>query len=96
MIITIEGKQNEGKSLLAKNIIGDRKAVHIDPKSLIHWNYLEEVDNTTEVIVFDDLPDNYFNDLRVLFSSTEITIERQGRSSVVINTPDVILIKKYY
>ena len=55
MIITIEGKQGEGKTTLAKTILKNKKAIFIYEYDLKNKEWLLDVDNSIDFLVVDEV-----------------------------------------
>ena len=93
MIITIEGKPNEGKTYLAKKISENRKSVFINSKEIGKPFSFMSVENDTEVIIVDDIRTEDFDKVYSVFTQNELKIDRMGQNMLSIKTPDVILIR---
>lgn len=92
MKITIQGKQGEGKSKLALDIIGDAKFITINERYLDSpfWTGVIEID--TKYIIVDDVID--LKRAQDYFRPNKIEIHRRGLAPTEIDTPNVIIIKK--
>ena len=93
MIITIQGKQGEGKTSLAKKIYENRKAVFINVRDIFARFGFMSVENDTEFIIVDDIKRKDFEKVYSVFTENNIKIERRGEKSFSIKTPNVILIR---
>ena len=91
MIITIEGKPNEGKTSLAKKICKGKKASFIQESSLSSPFWTAQMDDDTDFIVVDDVKN--YEKTYSKFRCDQLTINKQCKEPVIVNLPNVILIK---
>lgn len=90
MIITIEGKRGEGKTMLAREITKGKRAVWINEYRLDSQWWTGLIDKTTEFIVFDEISDiNKFNHL---VNGDSLIIHNPMKPSYEIPMPSLILI----
>lgn len=86
MIITIEGKQGEGKTTLANEICKGKKTVFITESSLKNSMWSAQIDRETEFLVVDEV---------ILFSKTQHFFRKAIRKfSKTEKFPHVILINQ--
>lgn len=90
MIITIEGKQGEGKTTLAREICKGKKVSFIKEHSLISPFWTNQMDDDTEMIVVDEV--KKYEETYAIFRSDFLTINRQCKKPINVKMPDVILV----
>jgi thymidylate kinase len=91
MIITIKGKEGEGKTLLAKEICKGKNVSFIEQHFLKSPFWTELIDDNVDFIIIDNVVDK--SDVLDLFSLDEIQINRRMKNSYKIKTPNIILIE---
>lgn len=94
MIITIKGKQGEGKTALVKTILRKKKAIFIDQYDLKVKDWLLELDDSIDFLVVDEV---------TKMKKTKLFLERnvfkvrkpytEGFTDVKL-PPNIILIKQ--
>ena len=90
MIITIEGKRGEGKTMLAREITKGKRAVWINEYRLDSQWWTGLIDKTTEFIVFDEISD--INKLNHLINADSLIIQKPMKPPYLIPMPSLILI----
>tara|TARA_R110002012_G_scaffold279428_2_gene467445 strand:- start:1003 stop:1281 length:279 start_codon:yes stop_codon:yes gene_type:complete len=91
MIITIQGKQGEGKTTLAKKICKEKKVSFIEEHSLKSPFWTNQIDDNTDFIVVDDVTN--YKEIYSIFRSEFLEVNRRGKDPFYIKTPNVILIR---
>lgn len=91
MIITIEGKQGEGKTTLAKKICKGKKVSFIDEHSLKSPFWTNQMDEDTDIIVVDNVKD--FENTYSNFRAKSLSINRPCKNPINRKMPDVVLVK---
>jgi broad-specificity NMP kinase len=89
MIITIEGRDNEGKTTFAKKI-SEGKKVYIRELDLNSNFCFSEVDEDVEFIIIDDIKN--YDKTYSFFKSEKLTINKQHKETIFIKMPHIILI----
>lgn len=93
MLIAIQGKPGEGKSAIAAQIVAGKSFVSTT-NALLSMD-LQTVTEKTEYIIIDEIHDGQDMSLiKQLVRSQTITIERLGRTRLVLPTPHFILISQ--
>tara|TARA_R110002124_G_scaffold65918_3_gene180137 strand:+ start:290 stop:610 length:321 start_codon:yes stop_codon:yes gene_type:complete len=92
MIITIQGKQGEGKTTLAKKICKEKKVSLIQEHSLKSPFWTNPIDNDTDFILIDDVT-NYEQTYSILKGET-LTVNKPGKEPFGMKMPDVILVRE--
>lgn len=90
MIITIQGKQGEGKTTLAKKICKGKKVSFIEEYSLKSPFWASQIDNDTDFILVDNVRD--YEETYSVFRAEQLTINRPCKEKFDIKMPDVILV----
>jgi len=93
MIITIQGKQGEGKTTLAKKMCKGKKVSFIEEHSLKSPFWTTQMDNDTDYIVVDGVTN--YEETYSIFRNEILTINRQCKKPVDIKMPDVILVRQF-
>ena len=92
MIITIQGKQGEGKTMLAKKMCKGKKVSFIEEHSLKSPFWTSQMDDDTDFIVIDDVVN--YEETYSIFRSEILTINKQCKNPVDVKMPDVILVHR--
>lgn len=90
MIITIEGKQGEGKTTLARKISKGKKTLFIPESSLTSPFWTNQMEDDTEFIVVDEV--RKYDETCNVFRSDLLTINRRCKKPFNVKMPDVILV----
>ena len=92
MIITIEGKQGEGKTTLAKKICKGKRVSFIQEHSLKSPFWANQMDDDTEILVVDEVAN--YEETYSLFRAGILRINRQCKEPLDVKMPDVILVRQ--
>lgn len=90
MIITIQGKQGEGKTALIKKICEAKKVLSIDENVLKETFWTGKIDNDIDFILIDEVVS--YEETRNVFTSGILTVRRQRQEPFNFKMPDVILV----
>ena len=93
MIITIQGKQGEGKTTLAKKMCKGKKVSFIEEHSLKSPFWTTQIDNDTDYIVVDGVTN--YEETYSIFRSEILIINRQCKKLVDVKMPNVILVRQF-
>lgn len=88
------GPTQSGKTKAAKQMVEGKNAVWIEfrnKKQLDNPYFFHKVNSATEVIVFDDVPVRFLEDLMSHLFLQVLTINSKGQEAFQIERPDVII-----
>ena len=91
MIITIQGKQGEGKTTLVKKMCKGKKVSFIEEHSLKSPFWTNQMDDDTDFIVIDDVTN--YEETYSIFRAEILTINRQCKEPFDTKMPNVILVR---
>lgn len=91
MIITIEGKQGEGKTMMSKLITKDRRTFCVDEHTLDTPFWTNGMDTNVEFIIVDEVKD--YDKIHSFFNKSKLNISKVYEKPSTIKMPHIILIK---
>lgn len=89
MITVIIGKPNTGKTILAKQLTKDKKAIWLDGYDLSSSFAFASVTTETECLVLDDI--KTIRSIPEMLLGDKLTINKRGHWPKTINLPDIII-----
>lgn len=94
MITTITGSPNEDKMSLALKIAEGKKKKIITLTSEPNYFTFSFLEHDTEILIIDNVKNNFLDELYFIFRLNSVTAEKQGDQPYSVKTPDVVLILK--
>jgi len=94
-ITIIDGGRASGKSLKAKEIVGNRKAVYLTKNDMDSTFKFQNVSIDTEFIVFDDL--NLKECIKIIkwfLNNDKIIVNAKNKPIFTMEKPNIIIIKQ--